>query len=112
METLSLYFIQSNRTTFQDLSKIFPNVTELYVWPSRSPFIQYADLWASDWSKLELLSLDEGRAALEENFDAEFLGMYPEEVDLLRELDDAALQTLHIVPVRPSILTMKSKSVS
>ena len=59
---------------------------------------------------METIRLIESFDAWEENFDAEFLGLNPAEIEVLRELDDASLQTLHVAPVRPSVLTMQSKS--
>lgn len=40
------------------------------------------------------------------NYDADFLGIHEEEAELLRREDDDFLRNVHIVPIRPSLLTM------
>lgn len=59
--------------------------------------IHYGDLWAAGWSQLERIGLLASPDAWEESFGSEFLGIYLAEVDLLRKLDDASLQTLQVV---------------
>ena len=96
------------RVTFQDLRKIFTNVRAIEAATRKVDTVQYKKLWCS-WPQLESISLEEGGAALKKNFDATFLGIYPEECDLLRELDEKSLENMNIVPIRPCILTMPGK---
>ena len=51
----------------------------------------------------------EHREALRWNFDAEFLGINSEDVEILRQLDDASLEEINIEPVRPSVLKLSRK---
>ena len=97
------------RVTFQDLRKIFPHVTAIAAATRKVDMVPYKQLW-SCWPQLESVSL-EGGAALKKNFDATFLGINPEECDLLRELDEKLLENMNIVPIRPCILTMPRKFI-
>ena len=47
--------------------------------------------------------------ALRRNFDAEFLGINPEEVNVLRDETEKLLDKVNLVPIRPSILTLLCK---
>ena len=69
-------------------------------------FIPYDSVWAG-WLHLESVRLVEG--PLEENYDAEVLGIFDDEVERLRQEDDETLVKMHIVPIRPSVLTMTRK---
>ena len=92
----------------QELSQSFPNVSLVSISSKpRVGAIPYKDLWAC-WDQLEVILVEE--QDLSENFDMDFLGIDPEEVDVLRELDDASLERMHIVPIRPSILTKPRKT--
>ena len=92
-------------------SEIFPIVNNLNIHPRsvHTESIPYEILWAC-WPNLEFIYLLEGNDAVNCNFDAAFLGVHPEELDVLKELDDESLERINIVPVRPSIMTMKCKS--
>ena len=95
-----------NQLRFHDLSQLFPNISELEANPRHQDVpttIPYEHVWTS-WPHLASLIL--GVAFVAENFDAAFLGINPEECDILRELDDESLDKMNIVSVRPSILTM------
>ena len=70
--------------------------------------ICYEDLWAFS-PHLAYVTVVLGVRALEGNFDAEFLGINPQEVEILRDLDDESLEKIQIVPIKPSILTMSGK---
>ena len=99
-----------NELRFQDLSTIFPEVSILWAtapWGTQRP-IPYDDLFAS-WPRLEVLHVTEGTEALRMNLDSQFLGIDPEEVEILREMDDNSLEKVHIVPTRPCLLTMQRK---
>ena len=100
--------------TVVEVSRIFPNTVKLVLWgdigqPTNLAFSAlYRDVWAS-WPYLESVSLGEHGAALRWNFDAEFLGINSEEVEILRQLDDDSLEKINIVPVRSSLLTLSGK---
>ena len=100
--------------SLRDVGKIFPDVRTFvlrhpipFVTLPPLPLAPYADLWAS-WPKLETITVNDTEH-LRTNCDAQFLGINPEEVEILRELDDESLERLNIVPVRPSVLTMLRK---
>ena len=42
-------------------------------------------------------------------YDADFLGIHEEEVEFLRGQDEDYLRSVHIVPIRASLLTMSSE---
>ena len=92
-------------------SEIFPAVNSLNIRPRNihTESIPYNILWAC-WPNLESIYVLEGEDAMNCNFDAAFLGVHLEELDVLKELDDESLERVNIVPVRPSIMTMKCKS--
>ena len=75
----------------------------------RSTPVLHEDLWAA-WPELEIVDVRESENALGMNFDSQFLGIHPEEVECLRKLDDESLGKMNIVPVQPSILTMSRTS--
>ena len=70
--------------------------------------LPYGDVW-SYWPQLESIEVMERCESLGVDFDGQFLGINPEEVELLGELDDESLEKLNIVPIRPSVLTMQRK---
>ena len=94
----------------QDLSQIFPNVNVVHHFcHSNQPHVDvmpYEELCAY-WNHLGAIFVVGEN--LSGNFDAEFLGINSEEVDVLREQDESSLERMHIVPVRPSILTKSRK---
>ena len=102
-----------NLLTFKELSHIFPNVVHFDA-VLRQPIVDPAgatshiDLWAA-WPYLESVYLVESREAVRLNFDAEFLGISKEEVEILRQFDDESLEKMNIVPTRPSVLTLLRK---
>ena len=99
-----------HRVTFSDLKAIFPNVTELEVVPRMldRTVVPYTDLWAA-WPNLEIIDILEGMEAFRGNIDAEFLGIFPEEVEYLRDFDDKDLEKMNLVPIIPSVLNMQRK---
>ena len=99
-----------NRDSLEACGRIFPNVNHVSLFQLMTELneIPYEVLWAQ-WSHVEFMEITESEIELGENFDAEFLGINPEEVNLLRQMDDASLETINVVPIRPSILTMPRK---
>ena len=119
------YVCQS--VTKLDLSLDFPQVTLMpleTVFPSVR-FLRLSDLSPSNsppldqvfclWPKLEELFL-EGREAASEGFwqnaDADFCGITREEVETLWGENEEFLRTVHIVPIRPCLSTLKSMLAS
>ena len=102
-----------NPVGLQYFGRMFPNVKKIEVTPRNigSTFISYQDLWTS-WPHLESVELFEGTGALQRNFDAEFLGINPEEVQILRGESEEFLNKLNLVPIRPCILTLLGKKPS
>ena len=66
----------------------------------------YEELWAY-WPEVQAVELIED---LRGNYDAEFLGIYPEEVQILRGMDEEFLEQLNLVPIQPSVLTRSGKT--
>ena len=109
----SLYITADlNVLKLQDLSPIFPQLRYISIdaWPleGTAALVPYGDLWAS-CPEIESIDVDEGGYAKKRNFDAEVLGINPEEVEILRTFDDKSLGEMNVVPIRPSILTMTRK---
>ena len=73
--------------------------------PDELPFQRVFECWPA----LEVLRLAVDRNNLSHNLDSEFCGINSEEVELLWEMDVEDLKAVHIVPIRPCILTMTSK---
>ena len=108
---LKTLWVQSPDFIFlKDVSSILTNGSEYLnvMATSFTPPRAYEDLWSS-WSDLEYISISVSEEAFSYNYDAYFLGIYPEEVEILKEMDDESLDQLNIVPVRPSVLTMPCK---
>ena len=98
--------------TLEDLNSIFSHVSNRLI-ITRFSFafantipIPYEELWAY-WPEVQALELIED---LRGNYDTEFLGIYSEEVQILREMDEEFLEQLHLVPIRPSVLTRSGKT--
>ena len=106
--TLDLTFVRVN---LLEVKALFPNVTWLEVVCSRAEHLRPSEefrFWEL-WRNLEDLDID--GIILGRNYDADFCGINEEEVELLREMNDDEdyLQSVHIVPIRPSLLTMPSE---
>lgn len=99
--------VDLNLITLKDLSIIFPNVRVLQAMSTTSDMgpMPYSDLWTC-WTQVESIFINEELPGWYRNFDAEFLGIFPEEVEILREEDDKSLERMHIVPIRPCISTL------
>ena len=103
--TLDLYYVTVN---LMEIRTTFPNLTtlELILYVSEHP--PYGELWEL-WPNLEELNIKGAKMTLRKNYDAEFCGINEEEAELLRKMDDEYLRNVHLVPIRPSLLTMQSK---
>ena len=67
----------------------------------------FRDIWKL-WPQLVGLKINVKAQYSNRNYDADFCGIWKEEAQILREKDEEYLRSLHIVPVRPSVLTMTS----
>lgn len=94
------------KLSLPELRQMFPNLTEFIV-EDPTPAVPYNELWAF-WPELTTVHLMEWyHDILARNFDADFLGIHHDEVELLRTLDAEVLEQMQIVPTRPSVLTMR-----
>ena len=59
---------------------------------------------------MEVLSVRQSYGPNTPNNDAEFLGIFQSEAEMLREMDPEDLKNFHIVPVQPAITTTKRKA--
>ena len=98
--------IDTNFIPFPRLCPIFPNVKQFSLRPTTNPVISYGEMWES-WPQLQSIQVLEVTDYAGWNSDAKFLGIYPEEIQILKELTDDSLQKINIVPIRPSVLTFK-----
>ena len=105
--TLTINSAASNLPFF---ARTFPNISCLkIICTLLAGGIPFSEIWEL-WPRLEELEVSGDCLILRDSYDAEFCGIHPEEAKILREKDDEYLKTVNIVPIRPSILTMKSKS--
>ena len=114
--------IESQAANVRPLQALFPNVSHLsfkFV-DSRTDEADFTMLIQifECWSDLETLGCSVecgnwGSRSIQKpprrNYDADFLGIHEEEAELLRQKDEEFLRRVHIVPIRPSVLTMSSK---
>ena len=97
------------------MQKLFPNVTVLHL------FLYHCGRGDMDalplteicgcWPQLVELKIKGHGNTLSWNYDAEFIGVHEEEAKLLRKrtTDNDYLRQVHIVPIKPCLLTMSSK---
>ena len=100
---------------------LFPNLTQLDVGSTKANMrVPYEKIW-TEFPNLEMLSVREpfwGQHDAEDvNYDADFLGIFEDEAEdlrknYLRKKDLKHVKNMHIVPIKPSILTAKSKSLT
>ena len=112
--------------SLRQLQGLFPKISDL-TFDLRDRAIDERDfglleqVWEC-WPRLEKLNfgysewaqslMHEEVTPLGRNCDAAFLGIHEEEAVLLRRQDEEYLRDVHIVPLRPSLLTMPSKRSS
>ena len=93
------------------LKLVFPNVTILKFhlnfcdW-DLAPLTEVWELYPN----LEELKMKGEFNKLNCSYDSQFCGIFEEEAEWLRTRDEEYLKAVHIVPIRPSVLTMPSKS--
>ena len=99
------------RTVLLQLMKSFPALNHLEVSPpcdrNNSIKLPYKDIFRC-WPKLISIDIlgDQFNFFAFRNSDAEFCGIYEEEVELLWTESDEYLSNVHYVPVRPCLSTM------
>ena len=93
-----------------DIKAIFPNVTSLEVNMTNFEPLPCGEIWKL-WPDLEELKISGKDMPRTRNFDADFCGIHELEAVELRKMDEEYLRAVQIVPVRPSLLTMKSKDL-
>ena len=93
---------------------LFPHLTDLDVCSDKDRVqVPYGKIWGA-FPNLEALYAREPlwwqADARTVNYDADFLGIFEDEAKELRSMDLKAVTNMHIVPIKPSILAMKSKN--
>ena len=75
--------------TIGDLSQIFPQLSSIKIQSTSmaARAVPFGDLWAC-WPQLEFIDTVAGERIGGGNLDAEFLGINPEEVEILGSLND------------------------
>lgn len=98
----------SNVTNVWPLPALFPNISDLdCVFKGRGNFV--IDIFKNWRHLLDMrLTFDWVRGSTR-NHDMDFCGIYEEEAEMLRHQDGVYLAKVHIVPVRPCLVTMLSK---
>ena len=91
------------------LKCVFPNVCWLKLDIDKAKSLPCQALWEL-WPQLEHIEVCGEGNTLTHNYDAEFCGIHDEEAELLRKMDNKYLRRVHIVPIRPSVVTMRGKS--
>ena len=106
--------LQVRKIKLAQIKQVFPRVLELELTLSQTQLdgediLPLSDIW-EQWPNLEELKITGERKGAPRNYDASFLGINEEEVELLRQTcDEGHLRALNIVPIRPSLLAMPSK---
>ena len=91
-----------------EIATVFPHLTSLELKLNKSERLACREFWEL-WPNLEDLKVKGDQLTLVQNYDADFCGIHQEEVELLREMDEGSLGSVQTVPIRPSLLTMRSK---
>ena len=94
------------------IKAVFPHAKSLELFLSGFEHLPCREIWEL-WPRLEELKILGSQMTLSKNLDAEFCGIHEVEAVDLRELewDEEYLRTVQIVPIRPSLFTMKGKSL-
>ena len=105
--------ISDKRINMIPLRWLTPNIVSLELdvsqsWETEADIVPFLKIWEL-WPKLEVLKVAGGVNYLERNYDADFCGIHEEEAAFLREMGMDFLTAVHIVPAKPSVLTMLSK---
>ena len=108
---LDLHVKKINLRPFQTL---FPNASILHLHLNgykfldrRRDFAPVEEIWEC-WPQLEELKFFGQNNFLNRNYDSDFCGIHVEEVNLLRQKGSEYLQNVHIVPIKPCLLSMPS----
>ena len=93
------------------LKFLAPNITSLELDLFQPPYLYeiFSEIW-DFWPRLELVKIKGSGGEHERNYDADFCGIHEEEASYLRGQGEEFLKAIHIVPTKPSPLTMTSES--
>ena len=91
-----------------EIKGAFPHVTSLEMDLYDFGPLPCGEIWEM-WPKLEELKISGSQITLTRNYDADFCGIHEEEASQLRKMDENYIRAVHLVPIRPSLLTMKRK---
>ena len=97
------------------LKAVFPSITSLELNVHENgklgaEIAPFSDIWTC-WPDLHKLSIYGSTVSITRNFDADFCGITEQEAEWLRRQPTRFLKKVHIVPIKPCLLTMKSKVV-
>ena len=106
--------VEVKKIEFSRIKAFFTNLKSLdlnisFSWGLRSDPLPISEI-SQVWPDLEELNIHGRDNFLGQNYDADFCGVYEDEAELLRTKDEDYLRAVHIVPVRPCLLTMSSKN--
>ena len=107
--------VELRRVNLFQLQAVFPNVSVLKLSVCGNDrfgaeLAQFSDIWKY-WPDLHSLKIDGIMISIGRNFDADFCGIHEEEAEWLRQQSTKYLKKVHIVPIMPCLLTMKSKKL-
>ena len=97
------------------INRLFPNVLTLEIQvmevysAADNDFLPLNEIFLC-WTYLRQLQIIDVVNFAPRCHDDDFCGINNEEAELLREQDEEFLKAVHIVPIRPCLLTMPSKS--
>ena len=111
--TLDLHIRQINLRPFQ---AVFPNISVLHLHLNGGnhgsdgmwDFGPVEEIWEC-WPRLEELKVFGTNSFLNRNYDMDFCGIHEQEVEMLKRKGGKFLQSFHVVPIKPCLLTMQSK---
>ena len=104
------------KISFSVLKSLFPKVTTLEIRGNRSIRLKRDSLPLSEifqfWPDLKKLRIFGAKNFPNRHYDADLCGIHEEEAALLRQMNPDFLQHVHIVPIKPSLLSMTSKDLN
>ena len=105
--------VEAGNLNFDLLKSVFPNIVSLTLKMDNNRALDRDVMQLPDicemWPDLEELEITGDYNFLERCYDADFCGIHEQEAEMLKEMGDEHLQRVKIVPIKPSIPTMRSK---